>query len=114
MHDSRCSLRSCLLTTIFPAPDRPCPHPAQLYSTTSMKKACACVPISCHVFHKGLHLFRYDLEPVGNMPRVDWDSLQIVETHDIFIITPKRRYLFLVYEMRSHFFHTVICAGDVG
>jgi hypothetical protein len=49
-------------------------------------------------------LFRYDLEVAGNMPRVDWDSLKIVETHDIFIITTKRRYLFLVYEMRSHFF----------
>lgn len=31
---------------------------------------------------KRLRFFRSKLEPVENMARVDWDSLQIVETHD--------------------------------
>jgi hypothetical protein len=37
---------------------------------------------NCYVLHERLHLFRSNVEPVENMPRVDWNSLHIVETHD--------------------------------
>lgn len=34
---------------------------------------------NCYVLHERLHLFRSNVEPVENMPRVDWNSLHIVK-----------------------------------